>query len=99
MESLRQLAIAEKSKPPEKEVAVFNRIFLKMIKRYGRVYEAGLAAFYNLFSKHFFANLSLVPSMLFKRKLSILPVKVKGAKKIARIFDRVKEIENEKVSG
>ena len=99
MESLRQMAIAKKSKPPEKEVAVFHRIFLKMIKRYGRLYEAGLAGFYNLLSKHFFANLSLVPSMLFKGKLSILPHKIKGTKKIAAIFDRVKEIENEKVSG
>ena len=99
MESLRQMAVAKESKSPEKEVAVFHRVFLKMVKRYGRLYEAGLAGFYNLLSKHFFANMSLVPSMLFKGKLSFLPHKVKGAKKVAAIFDRVKEIENEKVSG
>jgi len=98
MESLRQRAIEEKAKPPEREVAVFHRIFLKLIKRYGRLYEAGLAAFYNLLSRHFFANLSLLPSMLFKGKLSFRPHKIRGAKKIAIIFEKVKEIESEKAS-
>ena len=99
MESLRHTAIARECESPEKEVAVFHRVFLKMVKRYGRLYEAGLAGFYNLLSKHFFANVSLVPSMLRKGKLSFLPHKVKGAKKVAEIFDKVMEIENEKVSG
>ena len=98
MESLRQLAIAEGTKPPEKEVAVFHRIFLKIIRCRGRLYEAGLAGLYNLLSKHLFANLSLLPAMLRKGKLSIMPPKVKGIKKVRAIFDKVKEIEAEKVN-
>lgn len=93
MESLRHVAIEEGTKPPEKEIALFHRIFLKIIRRQGRLYEVGLAGLFNLLSKHFFANMSLMPAMLRRGKLSIMPPRIKGVKKIRAIFDKVKEIE------
>ena len=52
MEALRHLALVEKRKAGDKEVALFDSIFLSLISRLGRIYEIGLAALYNLRSGH-----------------------------------------------
>lgn len=93
MESLRYLAIAERRLPPEREIKLFHRLFLDRIKKQGRIHELNLVIRYNLQSRHPFTNASLLPAMLSKRKLSLLPPKVKGASEIKRMFVKVKEIE------
>lgn len=94
MESLRLLAIAEKHKPAEKDIRLFHRIFLGLVERQGRLHELALAAMYNLLGRHPLANMSLLPQMLTKGKLSILPPRVKGASEVKRLFERVREVEN-----
>jgi len=96
MESLRWLAAAEKSKPAEKDIEVFHRVFLGVAKRFGRAHELGLAATYNLRSKHPFANIKLVPGMWSRGKISVLPPRVKGASEVRKLFDKVKAIEEKK---
>lgn len=96
MESLRWLATAEKSKPAEKEIEVFHRVFLGVAKYLGRVHELGLAATYNLLSKHPFANMDLVPGMLSRGKISVIPPRVKRASEVRKLFDKVKAIEEKK---
>ncbi len=93
MESLRMLALTEKSKPAEKNVQRFHNIFLDLIRRGGRVHELELGARYNLSSGHPFANMALLPGMLRKKKMPILPPKVKGGikKKIRKLFAEVGE--------
>ena len=91
MESLRQLAIAEKSAPAEREIDLFHRLFLQIIRRWGRIYEAGLAVGHNLWSHHLFANLTLLPAMLSRGKLAFLPPRTKGATEVKAIFKRVAE--------
>jgi len=93
MESLRWLAAAEKSKPAEKDIETFHRVFLSVVERFGRVHELSLAALYNLFSKHLFANIKLMPGMLRRGKIAILPPIVKGASELRNIFHRVKTFE------
>ncbi len=95
MEGLRNLALAEKREAREKEVALFSNIFLNLILSWGRIYEVGLAALYNLRSGHFFANIGILPSMISRGKLPILPPRIKGAKQVRQIFNRVKAIEKE----
>jgi len=95
LESLRILAIAEKSKPAEKDVLLFHRIFLGLIPRYGRAHELSLGVLYNLLSKHFFANVALLPKMLTKGKLSILPPRVKGASEVKKLFAKVRAVEKQ----
>ena len=94
MESLRILAIAEKIKPAEKDIELFHRIFLDQVRSQARVHEMGLVARYNLRSGHLFSNVGLLPGMLSKGKLSILPPRVKGAGKVKELFAKVKAIEN-----
>jgi len=93
MESLRWLAAVEKTTPAEKEIEVFHRAFLGVVKRFGRAQELLLAAWYNLLSKNPLANISLLPGMLTRGKISFLPARVKGGVEVKRIFDKVKAIE------
>lgn len=95
MESLRWLAAAEKAKAAEKDIEIFHRTFLSVMRRFGRVHELGLAASYNLLSKHPFANMGLVPAMFSRGKISVLPPRVKGAPEVRRIFDKVRAKEAE----
>jgi len=93
LETLRQLAIAEKRNPTEKDVLLFHRIFLGLIQRYGRAHELSLGVLYNLRSRHLLANAALLLKMLTKGKLSILPPKVKGAAEVKRLFAKVRALE------
>jgi heterodisulfide reductase subunit C len=93
MESLRILAMAEGGKPAEKDVPLFHRIFLDLIKRRGRAHEIELGARYNTLGRHPFANMALLPGMLAKRKMSILPPKVEGASEVKKLFARVRAAE------
>ncbi len=93
MESLRWLAETEKSKPAEKNIKTFHRVFLGVVERFGRLHELSLAALYNLFSRHLFANIRLVPGMLRRGKIAILPPVTKGASEVRKVFHSVKALE------
>ncbi len=93
MDVLRQRTIAKKSVPAEKEIHIFHRLFLQIIRRWGRIYDAGLAVGHNLWSRHFFANLALLPAMLSRGKLAFFPPKAKkGAAEVKVIFERVAKL-------
>jgi heterodisulfide reductase subunit C2 len=96
MESLRWLAAAEKSKPAVRDIEVFHRVFLGVTKHFGRVHELGLAATYNLLSKHPFANIDLVPRMWSRGKISVLPPIFKDASEVKKLFEKVKAVEEKK---
>lgn len=77
----------------ETEIPLFNKIFAKNIKLFGRLYEIGLMAMFNLLSKKFFKDVSLLPKMFLKRKIGILPKRIKNAKDVRDIFKRSGELE------
>lgn len=97
MESLRLLAVMEKGKAAVEEVKIFHDAFLSNLWRFGRIYELGLGASYNLRSRHFLTNLSMLPGMLSRGKLPILPRSAKGTSRVKAIFSQVyaKEKESE----
>lgn len=93
MESLRLLALAEKTEKAVKDVDLFHGIFLDVVRRRGRAHELELGARFNLRSRHLFRNMALLPGMLIKGKMPILPPRVKGKSEIKKLFDKAKEIE------
>jgi len=95
LESVRQLAIAEKSKTAEKDVLLFHRIFLGLVQRFGRAHELSLGVLYNLLSRHLLANAALLANMRTKGKLAILPPRVKGASEVKRLFAKVRAVEKQ----
>jgi len=93
MESLRWLAALERSSAAEKDVQIFHQAFLGVMKQFGRVHELSLGVVYNLKGKHPLSNMSLVPAMLSKGKMALLPARFKGAGEVKEIFDKAKDFE------
>jgi heterodisulfide reductase subunit C len=73
MDALRRIAYASGVKSPEADVPLFHRLFLGTVRQFGRIFEAGMIGFYNIFSGHYTKDLALAPKMLLKGKLSLLP--------------------------
>ncbi|MCK4593199.1 4Fe-4S dicluster domain-containing protein [bacterium] len=97
MDALRQIARMRGIKPPNRNLTTFTNRFLGTVRMHGRLFEAQLAATYNLTSGHFFNNMSKLPGLLFKGKLKLLPHRSskKGQQAIKDIYDRVIRIESE----
>ena len=99
MESLRWLAATEKSKPAEKGIERFHRLFLTIIQRFGRVHELSLGVSYNLLGIQPFAKITSIPAMFARGKVRILPPRVKGAAEIRGLYAKVIAIEKERAKG
>lgn len=96
MEALRIIALQEHKTAAVRDIKVFHDVFMQQVKRWGRVYELGLAGLYNLNSGKPIANLSLLPGMVKRGKLKFLPNRIKSSSEVKKIFDRVQQIERSK---
>lgn len=88
MNVLRMMCLAEGYTPREKQIPVFNRLFIDMIKNYGRVYELGLMIKNNMMAMTPFRDIGLLPSMLKKRKIGFLPHRVKALGEVKELFKK-----------
>ena len=87
MDYLREKAIHEKkTNPKAKEIIAFHKSFLDSIKYTGRLYEIGLFAGYKSRTLKILDDLSLVPKMMKRGKLNILPEMIHDRSGIAAIF-------------
>jgi heterodisulfide reductase subunit B len=73
IDALRIEARKRGVKPAVPEIARFNELFMRSIKIFGRAYELGLMASFNMALGRPFRDLKLGIRMLAKGKLSILP--------------------------
>jgi len=96
MESIRLLAIKEKVRPADKDIAIFHRIFFSLIPRLGRVHEIALGGAYNLISRHPLTNTKLLPEMIIKGKLLSLPTPSKGTSEVKSMFTKAKKATRER---
>jgi hypothetical protein len=87
------MARAEGIELKEKDVPLFNEIFLKNIRRHGRAFEIAMMGTYNLRSGRFLKDVLLAPRMFLKGKLSLLPPRTKDIKGIREIFAKARELE------
>jgi len=95
MDVIRQMARLRGLEAPVKEPRVFQDVFLKSVHDYGKLYEPGLIAFYNLKSGHLFKDVALGPRMLFKGKLPLLPHRSANVAKLREIMAKAKAYEQE----
>jgi len=70
----------------EKEISLFRLAFLKNVRRHGRLHEARLLTWINFRSFRPFNDLSLVSLILHRKKIHIVPPKIKNRGEIHRIF-------------
>lgn len=104
MDTLRVIAIKEKVAPKIKEVPLFHNIFLKSVKKEGRVNEVTLMTEFNIRKGSYIKNIPsflnmatyLGPKMLKSGKINpfklIFSKKIKDEKKIKEIFDKGEKI-------
>jgi heterodisulfide reductase subunit C len=89
MDYLKRYAYKKGVIPPkETKIPLFNKLFLKNIELFGRLYEIWLIAMFNFFSGEFFKDMTLAPKMFFKRKIGLLPRRAKNQKEIKEIFKK-----------
>ena len=73
----------------EKGIRLFRRAFLKNVRRHGRLHEARLFAWINLRSFKLTNDLSLLPLILGKKKVHVIPPRIKNRREVHRIFREV----------
>ena len=95
MDALCRIAYTEGIRSPERDVPLFHRLFLGSVRQFGRVFEVGMIAFYNLFSGHLTKDLIMAPKLLLKGKLSVLPPSRRHARGVKEMFARAEALEGE----
>ncbi len=91
MDSVRHIALAKKIRSPVRSVTFFNRVFLSVVKRYGRVFEMELIGRFNTGTLNFFKDVAKAPKLFFKGRLKLWP-DMKGRKTANPVFRDVAKL-------
>ena len=97
IDGLREMAISKKFDyyNPYPTIPVLHRIFMTLVKRFGKVYELGLALLINLRMLTPFKDIDMASPMLMKGKLKPFPHKSRGAKELRKVMARIRELDKE----
>lgn len=94
MDTLRRLAYRKKIVPlQETNIPLFNKVFLRNIEAFGRLFEFGLIGVFNLLSGEPFKDLKMAPKMFLKGKIAIWPKRPKNLKDVRSIFKKAEKLE------
>ncbi len=96
IDALRRMSREDGQVSAETTVPTFNDIFLRTVRRHGRMYEAGLMASYKLRTRTFLQDMGKFPMMLWKRKIALRPPYVRGRAERKRLYDRIRAVETKK---
>lgn len=89
IETAKMVADEMELKDTEKGMRFFRREFLKNVRRHGRLHEPSLVGWINLKTGRPFNDLSLVPLVLRKKKVHVVPPRVKNLRHLRRLFKEV----------
>ena len=93
IDGLREMSKDFEYYNPYPAIPALHRIFMGLVKRYGKVHPLGLVLLNNLQMLTPFKDIDLASPMLLKRKLKLLPRKSRGTEELRRVVARVREIE------
>ncbi len=91
MDALRQMAVAEAGRMGDPDAVKFHRLFLLVVRGFGRMHEAALLAAYKVWSRHLMADLDSGVELLAKGKIPVLPKRIKGVAQVRRAFKEPEE--------
>ncbi len=94
MDALRQTAIKEGMVIAEPDVLKFHKEVVNSIYRYGRIHKLELMMRYNISRRNPFGDFKVGLRMLQKRKLPLLPSKVRRLPDIRKLFNHAKAAHN-----
>ncbi len=89
MDALRTLALERGVSRLCGDMPRFNRVFLSMVRSFGRSYDLGAIGLYRLGTRSL-QDASKFPTMLKKRKIAVLPPSGADKKMVKRIFRRAR---------
>jgi heterodisulfide reductase subunit C len=92
MDALRKLSREKKAAVQKGNVPLFNRAFLETVKFFGRTYDIAMITAYKLGTLKLMDDTEKFPSMLKKKKISLLPSFKGDGKTTRRIFKKAKEL-------
>ena len=93
---LRELSKKAGVYNPYPAIPALHRIFMALVKRFGRVYPLGLILLTHLGMLTPFKDMDMASPMLWKGKLRILPHKTHGAKELRQVMARIGKLQREK---
>lgn len=88
---LKELAV-ESNIIKEKNINLFNKVFLDNVRSMGRIHEIRMMMSYKLKSRDLFSDLDLGFKMFTKGKLPFFTKGTKSKSKVKQIFDRCKKV-------
>jgi heterodisulfide reductase subunit C2 len=91
IDALRTLARERGASEPDGDMPLFNSIFLRMVKSFGRSYDLLMIAVYKLGTRNLMQDTGKFPTMLMKGKMAILPPSGADKKMVKQIFSRAKQ--------
>jgi heterodisulfide reductase subunit C len=95
IDGLREMSKELEYYNPYPAIPALHRIFMALVKRFGKVYELGLALLINLRMMTPFKDIDMASPMLLKGKLKPLPHMSHGAKELRRVMARIRKLEKE----
>jgi hypothetical protein len=81
------MAVTEGAVIAEPDAIKFHRLFLALLQRMGRMHEASLMAIYLLWTLDFMDYMGTATKMFAKRKVPLMPHRVKAHGDVKRIFE------------
>jgi len=87
MDTLREMAM-EGGFVADRNIVLLHQEFVNSIRQHGRVHEGTMLAFYKLRSRDFMTDLGPGLKLFLKRKIPLLPSRVKGIEEIRSIFEK-----------
>lgn len=87
MDTLKQMALAERRHPGEPRMANLHRSFLEVVRRYGRMHEATLILLLKLRTRDWLGDLGSGIGLFLRGKIPPLPRRVSQGAEIAGLFE------------
>lgn len=89
MDALRQIAIAERVRVPEKDVLLFHRLFLGVVSRLGRSHEAFMLGLFKILSQiPLLQDLGAGLELFKKGKVPLFPERIRDRAAVRRLIQQ-----------
>ena len=90
-DTLKIIAKKEHIKINNKSILIFNMVWMTIIKYFGRIYEPGLIAIFNILNNNPLQNFDLAFKLIKNRKIKLFP-SIIGTFKMMKIFLNAKRL-------
>jgi heterodisulfide reductase subunit C2 len=95
MDALRIIAVKKNVAKHKGNIPLFNRLFLKTVRLFGRTYDLGMIAAYKAGTSSYLQDTEKFPMMLKKRKIALFPSFKADKKYLKNIFRFTKNGKND----